>query len=121
MTKAKSEKLPNKRVRNSAGVSNCFDTEIVRDVVKRTGLDRASVDYIIETYKDILLENIAKGRRVELKRFGYFVFWLKKGWFSRKCFRTIEDRYYIKFIFTGSLRRLVTDNVTIDLIDPTKK
>jgi hypothetical protein len=121
MPARKQPRVPNKRVRDTYGTANTFDTDIMKELVKRTGTDKHICTFILENYRDIVIDNLKQGKRVEVKRLGFLCFRLKKGFFSGICGRTIPESYYIKFIFTASLRAIVKEFVTLDTITPRVK
>lgn len=105
-------------VKDASGTGYVFAHELTREIAARTGSDLVSINYIMDTYKDIILEHLDQGRKVELERIGTIVFKMKKSFFCHLVRRTIPDRYFPRFIFKPSLRQRVRDHVTSDMIPP---
>jgi nucleoid DNA-binding protein len=93
-----------------------FSHELTREVSRRTSLNLATVNYIMDTYKDVILEHLDQGKKVELERIGTIVFKVRKSYFCQMVGRTIPDRYLPRFIFKPSLQSRIRKRVTVDVI-----
>lgn len=117
-TEQKRLKVCSRSVKSAPGTGYLFSHELTREIAARTFLDLATVNYIMDTHHEVVMDHLDRGHKVELGRIGTIVFKLKKSFFCRLVSRTIPDRYFPRFIFKPALRDRVRRTVTTDMIPP---
>ena len=106
------KRVCNKRVEASPGDRVSFHQDLVQEVVQRTGGNKKEVNFILDTYRDVILDRALDGDKVELSKIGFIVPMERVGRYSPMLQRNIPRRFHPKFIFGEALRKRYKEQVT---------
>lgn len=113
MDKKKQRKMIVDRYPGNGYISHA---EMCRLVSKRTGLENNTIRYILDSYKDVVEEEMTTGKKVDIVGLGYIVYKLRKGFYSPMLQMTIPNRFFPDFVFRTDLRKRVGKLLTEDVI-----
>ena len=111
------KRICNKRVEASPGDKVSFHQDVVAEVILRTGGNKKEINFILDTYREVILDKMLDGNKVEISKLGFIVPLERVGRYSPMLQRTIPRRFHPKFIFGEALRKHYKENVTFSKLN----
>ena len=107
------KRICNKRVEASPGSNVSFHQDLVLEVICRTGGNKKEINFILDTYREVILDRMLEGDKVEISKLGFIVPLERVGRYSPMLQRNIPRRFHPKFIFGETLRKRYKEQVTV--------
>lgn len=90
--------------------------EMCKTVARRTGLENNTVRFIMDSYRDIMEEEMMRGSKIDVLGIGYIVYRLKRGFFSPMLQMVIPNRYLPIFIVRNDVKKRIGRVLTEDKV-----
>ena len=107
----------NRIVDAAPGVGVVFTQQIMDEVISRTGASRKDVSFIMDTYREVVMDEMLKGKKVEMHRMGFIVPMKRVGYFSPMLSREVPARFHPRFVFGENVRKKYKQTVTVEVIE----
>ena len=111
------KRVCNRIVGNAPGIGVVFTQQVIDTVRDRTGASKKDIAFILDTYREIVMEEMLKGNKVEMHRMGFIVPMKRVGYFSPMLSRHVPSRFHPRFIFTESVRKRYKQEVALEVAD----